>query len=403
MSIKNVIQKDGSPIKLWAPIEEVESQALDQLIMTSQLPFIFRHIAVMPDVHFGNGCCVGTVLPTQDCIIVSTVGSDLGCGMRGVKTPFKGEDVMKRLADIRHSIERSIPVGRNMNKKIDPEIENFAQDMEYSFQENICQETYEEFRLEDIWDRAQLQLGSLGGGNHFVELCLDQEDSVWITLHSGSRNIGKRIGDYFGEKAKEICHQMHIKLPHPDLAYLAIESPYGQEFIHLADWAQKYAYENRQEMMRRALKDLSYIVTGKFDCERLFDVDCHHNYISLENHFGKNVYVTRKGAIRAREGDFGLIPGSMNTSSFIVRGKGNPDSFCSASHGAGRVMSRTEAKKTFTAEDVKKQLEGNECRKNDSIIDELPLCYKDIMSVMENQNDLVEIMYKLKQIITIKG
>lgn len=387
------------PVKIWTT--DIESEAIDQLRMLTELPFIQHHVAAMPDVHAGRGSTVGSVIATVDCVIPATVGADLGCGMMAVKTPFKADQVQGQVKEIRHSIERSIPIGKNWNTKELPEVKALSI---WDSRPGITQfgAFYEGFDAKDLAN-VRLQLGSLGGGNHFIELCLDKEDNVWLMLHSGSRNVGKRIGEYYVDLAKKKCAEMHIKLPHPDLAYLPMTGSIGAEYQDYLKFTQEFAAENRKEMMRRALRDLAYIVTGKFECERLFEVNCHHNYIALENHFGKNLWITRKGAIRARTSDYGIIPGSMGAKSFIVHGLGNADSFHSASHGAGRKMSRTEAKKRFTKDDLQAQTQGVECRKDEGVIDEIPAAYKSIDDVMENQKDLVEVVAELRQIMCIKG
>lgn len=394
-----VIGTEKKPIKLWSPLADIESQAVDQLKNVASLPFIFKHIAVMPDVHYGKGATIGSVVATTGAVIPAAVGVDIGCGMHAVKTPLTSEDVMEILPKIRHSIERSVPVGRDGNKLQAESVSSW--EGWKTFSRLNFNQVHGSSAIEQ---RVYSQLGSLGGGNHFIEICLDAGGSVWVMLHSGSRNIGKTVADYHIGKAKSILKQMFISLPDEDLAYFAQGTPEYADYMHDLEWCQAYAFQNRIEMMNRVLKDLSYAV-GKsgLPLERLMEVNCHHNYAAMENHFGSNVLVTRKGAVRAREGDFGIIPGSMGTKSYIVKGKGNVDSFCSCSHGAGRKMSRTKARNTFNNADLVSQTSGVECRKDDGVLDEIPGAYKDIDTVMKNQEDLVEIVAELKQIICVKG
>lgn len=397
--MKAIINEHKTPIKLWAPLEEIESGALDQLKNVASLPFVFKHVAAMPDVHFGKGATIGSVVATKGAVIPAAVGVDIGCGMHAVKTPLKAQDIMGILPEIRHSIERSIPLGRDGNKTLTYSVQNWS--------------GWDSFRDMDFMQKGgstkqeqvtHAQLGSLGGGNHFIEVCLDLEDSVWVMLHSGSRNIGKTVADYHINKAKSALKQMMVLLPDPDLAYFAAKTPEYVAYMRDLHWCQGYAFQNRIEMMNRAMKDLSYAV-GKDGnpLERITEVNCHHNYATMEHHFGENVLVTRKGAVRARKDDYGIIPGSMGTKSYIVKGLGNVDSFCSCSHGAGRKMSRTQARKTFTNQDLENQTSGVECRKDEGVLDEIPGAYKDIDAVMENQKDLVEVVATLKQVICVKG
>lgn len=295
------------------------------------------------------------------------------------------------LPKLRHEIERSIPVGHNGNRTITPEVSAWA--------------GWKSFPVVDknLFEKAYAQMGTLGGGNHFIEVCLDTESNVWVMLHSGSRNVGKVLADRHITKAKGIMKQMFIDLPDPDLAYFADGTPEFMDYINTVQWAQNYAMENRQEMMRRAMRQLAYMFNDGQPIETAMSVNCHHNYLEREHHYGENVIVTRKGAVRAREGDFGIIPGSMGTRSFIVRGKGNPESFNSCSHGAGRRMSRTAARARFTVDDLVAQTAGVECRKDVGVVDEIPGAYKDIGAVMSNQSDLVDIVAELKQVLCIKG
>lgn len=383
-----IIETANVPVKIWS--KEIEAEAQKQLENTARLPFIFKHVAAMADVHAGRGATIGSVIATKGAVIPAAVGVDIGCGMMAVKTDLIAAQVAEKIAEIRHSIERSIPVGFNSNRDLTKTVEDWTG-------WNLRMMGPNDFK------KAQSQMGTLGGGNHFIEVCLDEHNGVWIMLHSGSRNIGKVLAEKHIDKAKDLMKQMFIGLPDPDLAYLAQGTPEFAAYVTDVHWAQDYAMQNRHEMMRRILKDLGYMFNNGTPIEPTFSVNCHHNYLEWEHHYGENVIVTRKGAVRAREGDFGIIPGSMGTKSYIVRGKGNPESFDSCSHGAGRRMSRTKARATFTVEDLAKQTEGVECRKDIGILDEIPGSYKDIDVVMANQSDLVEILYTLKQIACIKG
>lgn len=395
MPIKKVLTEGRVPVKIWTG--DAEPEALQQLLNVSRLPFIFKHVAVMPDVHFGKGATVGSVIATDKAICPAAVGVDIGCGMMAVKTKLDYRLVQDKVAEIRHSIERSVPVGHESNHIITQEALNWEGWMAENRPERIA------YDVGGLYTKALSQIGSLGGGNHFIELCTDTENNVWVMLHSGSRNVGKQIADHHINKAKDTMRQMFIELPDPDLAYFAQGTPDFTEYVSDVEWCQAYAMANRQEMMRRILKDLSYAINNKEPVEIELSVNCHHNYIARENHYGKNVIVTRKGAVRARTGDMGIIPGSMGTRSYIVEGLGNEESFCSCSHGAGRRMSRTQARKTFTREDLIAQTAGVECRKDLGILDEIPGAYKDIDQVMENQNDLVKIVAELKQFMCVKG
>ena len=349
----------------------------------------------MPDCHSGKGSTVGTVIATRGAIIPACVGVDIGCGMNAVKLPFKVDLLGDTLSKLRSSIERSVPVGFNQNKEVSERVVSAFNG------------------LGDTWskgsvnlEKALYQLGSLGGGNHFIEICQDENSTAWVVLHSGSRNIGKSLADIHIQQAKGLMKEYFIDLPDPDLAYLAQGSKEFRGYLVDLNWAQNYAAANRNEMMMRVLKDISYHIYGEdkgADFMAIFKVDCHHNYTKMENHFNANVWVTRKGAVSAREGEYGIIPGSMGTKSYIVKGKGNLESFCSCSHGAGRRMSRNKARQLFTIADLEKQTFGVECRKDSAVIDEIPASYKDIDEVMANQADLVEIVHTLKQLICIKG
>lgn len=400
MSYKAVLynkEKQRVPVKIWSDLHQVESKALDQLKNCASLPFVFKHIAAMPDVHFGMGATVGSVIATKDAICPAAIGTDIGCGVFAVKTPLDYRVVQDKIKEIRHSIERSVPVGHRGHdpNKLSKSVEQWNGWVEWSRIQNLSEKLYK---------KARGQLGSLGGGNHFIEVCLDTENNVWVMLHSGSRGIGNAIAREHIHKAKGLMKKLFINLPDKDLAYFVTQTEEFDLYFHDLLWLQDYAFQNRVEMMNLVMKDLSYAVFGELkEIQRLEEINCHHNYVAQEHHFGENVYVTRKGAVRARVGDMGIIPGSMGTRSYIVEGLGNPESFDSCSHGAGRIMSRTQAKKQFTLDDLIKQTEGVECRKDVEVIDEIPGAYKDIDVVMENQKDLVKIKYQLKQICCIKG
>lgn len=391
----NVIHEQGSkPIKAWIDGVQLEDQARQQLLNIAKMPFIHRHIAVMPDVHFGIGATVGSVIATTGAIIPAAVGVDIGCGMNAVKTSLKASDLPDSLAMLRSDIERSVPVGNNKHQHPKhtgafPKLPS----MEFA---NLI----ESLGVKTMHQLDQ-QLGTLGGGNHFIEICLDEEQNVWIMLHSGSRGIGNKIGQHFIALAKKDMEKYFIVLPDKDLAYFPESTEHFNDYVQAVSWAQDYAYTNRRLMMELVLGSMKHRLPA-FELVNEA-VNCHHNYVSLENHFGKNVYVTRKGAVRAREGDLGIIPGSMGAKSFIVKGRGNAESFHSCSHGAGRVISRTAARAKFTTEDHELATAGVECRKDKSVLDETPAAYKDIDAVMAAQTDLVEVVHTLKQVLCVKG
>jgi tRNA-splicing ligase RtcB len=389
-----VTQAGGTPIKIWIKDmwNNLEPQALEQAKKVSRLPFIHKHVALMPDAHLGKGACVGSVIASAGAVVPALVGVDIGCGMFAAKTNLNANDLPDSLREIRFAIEAVVPVGHNSHKN--------ARNFEKSGMDPTKLTVYDQLDSR-VQARLGTQIGTLGGGNHFVEICLDENSDVWIMMHSGSRNIGKEVAERHIGKAQGIMKQLFIQLEDKDLSYFAAGTVEYQNYLHDVMWCQEYAMKNRQAMFDNTFDVMKKVFP---QLKVVGDVtSCHHNYISLENHYGKNVIVTRKGAIRAREGDLGIIPGSMGTKSYIVRGLGNKESFCSCSHGAGRVMSRSEAKRTFTIEDLKAQTEGVECRKDAGAIDEIPGAYKDIDTVMENQSDLVEIMYTLKQVMCIKG
>ncbi len=428
-------------IQLWTPEAEVEAQALQQLDNIAALPWAFHHVAVMPDVHYGKGATVGSVIAMKDALAPAAVGVDIGCGMGAIRTRLKASDLADNLESLRSDIEAAIPVGFNSH-----DLPQF-QSMPDALKSEGAQ-LFSEFKdlhpaVQSRFDRAQQQIGTLGGGNHFIELCLDDgasgvchcgaemddhsifdnhgpveqygDPSVWMMLHSGSRNIGKELAEIHIDIARKLAH--NAELPDRDLAVFMAETPEMAAYRHDLLWAQRYAMFNRRVMFEL----YKYVMCAHFrrepqlwwTKERLMrevggiafedPILCHHNYVSEETHFGEDVIVTRKGAISARKGELGIIPGSMGTKSYIVRGLGNPDSFHSASHGAGRRMSRSKANKTFTLADIAEQTKGVCCRKDVGVIDEAPLAYKDIDQVMRNQADLVEVVATLKQVLCVKG
>lgn len=390
--MKSIIE-GKSPAKIWAT--DLEEEAVKQVLNMASMPFIHKHVAVMPDAHAGKGSTVGTVIATRGAVIPAAVGVDIGCGMCAVKLPYKAES-LKRLHELRSSIERSVPVGFNENK----EVSERAGKALFGIQGGLS--STKGLNL----DKAAKQLGTLGGGNHFIEVCADTDGGLWVMLHSGSRNIGKCVADIHIDKARDLMKKYFIDLPDPDLAFLAQDTQEFKYYLGDLKWAQAFAKANRNEMMLRVLKDISFHMHGEDrGPEALTEmrVDCHHNYVAMENQEGNNVWVTRKGAVSARKGELGIIPGSMGTKSFIVEGLGNPESFHSCSHGAGRRMSRTKARAKFTKEDLRTQTMGVECRKDEEVIDEIPGAYKDIGEVMANQADLATPLFELKQLICVKG
>ena len=387
MSIAKVKGKNVD-IHLWAPAHEVESSALDQLRNVAALPWVFHHVAAMADVHTGKGATIGSVVAMKGAIAPSAVGVDIGCGITATCTSLAASDLPDNLREIRDSIEAVIPVGFNSHEDPAAEVEGLSL---WGKRFKTLPASIQERR-----GPAKLQLGTLGGGNHFIEICLDKLDRVWIMLHSGSRNVGLRIANLGIADAKKQKHNRGLG----DLAVLLDGTPEMASYKNSLAWAQKYASENRRIM----LSLIQHTLIGWFDDIRFEpSIECHHNYVSEETHFETKVYVTRKGAIQARAGQMGIIPGSMGTRSYIVEGLGSAEAFESASHGAGRRMSRSKAKKTFTEDDIAKQLDGVECRRDRGILDELPAAYKDIDQVMANQADLVEARETLRQVLCIKG
>ncbi|MET1254962.1 RtcB family protein [Aliikangiella maris] len=400
--------ENHTPIKAWINGVPFEDEAKTQLTNISKLDFIHSHIAVMPDVHMGKGATIGSVIPSVNAVIPAAVGVDIGCGMVAVKTSLNARQLPDNLFSVRSAFESAIPHGRtpsargrrNRDKGAWHDIPQLVTDewekLETRFNK-ICEKHPAIKKSNHI-----IHLGTMGTGNHFLELCLDELNDVWIMLHSGSRGVGNRIGNYFIELAKKDMQIHNLNLPDKDLAYLKEGTQYFADYVEAVEWAQEFARINREIMMTNAIQALQKEMKVAFRCDELA-VNCHHNYISREHHFGKDCFVTRKGAVSAKKGELGIIPGSMGARSYIVRGLGNPDSFHSCSHGAGRVMSRTKAKKQFTIEDQIQATYGVECRKDASVIDEIPMAYKDIDKVMQAQQDLVEIVHTLKQVVCVKG
>lgn len=402
MPIKQSLHKGLVPVHIYT--DDIDHSAIQQLLNISNLPIVHPHVAAMPDVHSGIGATVGSVIPTRGAIIPAAVGVDIGCGMNAVRTTLTASQLPDNLARVRSAIETLVPVGfeqhafdkvrgsaharvgRPLNDRLDRIVARHKgiMKMQHKFAQTwIC------------------QLGTLGGGNHFIELCIDEEQRVWIMLHSGSRGIGNVIGRYFISAARKEMMRHKVNLPDRDLSYFSEGSELFDDYVEAVDWAQDYAMLNRREMMRRVVAALEpHVPPFKLDGEA---INCHHNYVAQESHFGHKLYVTRKGAISAREGELGIIPGSMGARSYIVRGKGNEESFCSCSHGAGRRMSRSEAKRKFNRFDLAEQTQGIECRKDGGVVDEIPAAYKDIDQVMAHQSDLVEIVHTLKQVVCVKG
>jgi tRNA-splicing ligase RtcB len=406
-----VIAGHRVPIKAWVDGVELEPKAEQQLENTAALPFVYKHLAVMPDCHWGMGATVGSVLATERAIIPAAVGVDIGCGMLARRLPgVKLDAVYEARKTIRGAIERAVPHGRtDQGGRSDRGAWSSAPDISRRLWARRKLDVghariAEKHPRVSGWGDPLRHLGTLGTGNHFVEICGDEEDRVWVMLHSGSRGIGNRIGTHFIDLARRECERWHVPLPDVNLAYLPEGTEHHDDYVEAVGWAQDYARLNREVMLTLTLGALSGAMGGDFgriDGETV--VDCHHNYVTREHHFGRNVFVTRKGAVRAREGDLGIIPGSMGARSYIVEGLGNPESFHSCSHGAGRRMSRGAARKAFTVEDHIRATAGVECRKDAGVLDETPGAYKDIDAVMEAQSDLVQIRHTLKALICVKG
>ncbi len=406
MGIEITLNKGRVPVKVWT--HDIEAEAIQQLVNVSQLPIVHGHIAAMPDAHAGIGATVGSVIPTKAAIIPAAVGVDIGCGMNAVRLSIKASELPDNLHRIRSAIEASVPVGfsqhaaskvrgsqhgrtaRVLDQRLDSIVTKHPALMKM------------QKRFSETW---VCQLGTLGGGNHFIELCIDEEQYVWVMLHSGSRGIGNCMGRYFIEAAKKDMRRHKMNLPDADLAYFSEGSAWFDDYVEAVGWAQDYALLNRSQMMRLVLEVLERELPPRINAWKVLGeaINCHHNYVQRETHFGENLFVTRKGAISARLGELGIIPGSMGAKSYIVRGLGNPESLCSCSHGAGRRMSRTAAKRQFSREDLEAQTQGVECRKDSGVLDEIPAAYKDIDTVMANQADLVEVVHTLKQVVCVKG
>lgn len=374
----------------WASI--IEDNTRLQAEMTARMPFIYPYLALMPDAHLGKGATVGSVIPTLGAIIPAAVGVDIGCGMIAVKTQWKREDIKGDLSKLRHSIERGIPLSAgHYNEKL-----TGSAAIRVSELNGLAKKDYKQFA--GNWE---LQLGSLGSGNHFIEITVDEEDSIWLFLHSGSRGVGNKIAQHHINKAQQLCERWFISLEDKDLAYLVKGTDEFNDYIKDLHWAQHFALLNREEMMDRVIKDMTHFMgEAVIEQER---INCHHNFTVKQKVFGKEVWLSRKGAIDANKGVMGLIPGSMGTASYVVEGKGNHLSFGSSPHGAGRVYSRSQARKTFTKEQLQEAMKGIEYRDTDAFIDEIPQAYKDIDQVMKDAEDLVEIKHTLRQIVNIKG
>ena len=395
------------PIKTWTKGVQLEKEAMQQLINISHLPFIHKHIAAMPDVHWGMGATIGSVLATKGAIVPAAVGVDLGCGMMAVQTTLTANDMPDSLRHIRSAIEEAVPHGRTDNGGTNDrggwgdKLPNT-----HASRWGALQGLYDKIISKHPKAKAfntSSHMGTLGTGNHFIEICLDESDAVWIMLHSGSRGAGNRIGSYFIELAKKEMDRYFIGeyLPDRDLSYFVEHTECFNDYVEAVSWAQDYALENRRAMMEATIGAIQKHLRP-FELTDMA-VNCHHNYVARENHFGANVLVTRKGAVRARKGDLGIIPGSMGTGSFIVRGKGNHESFCSCSHGAGRAMSRGQAKKQISLEQHAEAMKGIEGRIDADVLDESPAAYKDISAVMAAQDDLIEVVHRLRQIVNVKG
>lgn len=402
----DVIHENGVPIKSWTQGVPFEDDAKRQLKNIAQMPFIHKWVAVMPDVHLGKGATIGSVIPTVGAVIPAAVGVDIGCGMMAVKTSLKAKDLPDSLLELRLAIERAVPHGRSKRMRGGRDKGAWC-----DIPEDVAQAWLPLMAKFDVLQQKHpvlkntnnvKHLGTLGTGNHFIEVCLDETETVWVMLHSGSRGVGNRIGNHFIELAKKDMEKWHIHLPDSDLAYLPEGTDHFTDYVEAVEWGQQFARINREVMMQRVIVAMKRTLGTQFDAQ-LEAVNCHHNYVSREEHYGQNVIVTRKGAVSAQRGQLGIIPGSMGARSYIVRGLGNEESFCSCSHGAGRVMSRTKAKKLVSLDEHVKATEGVECRKDKDVIDETPAAYKSIDSVMEAQKDLVEIMYTLKQVVCVKG
>jgi tRNA-splicing ligase RtcB len=405
MSKFDYIETGGAPIKAWTRGVPIEDAARQQIENVARLPFIHKHVAIMPDVHWGRGATVGSVIPTVGAVIPAAVGVDIGCGMAAVRTNVAAADLPDSLGALRSAIEAAVPHGRSDNGGR-ADIGAWPGDPPASIAAGWerLKDGYAqilELHPKTSHPRALGHLGALGTGNHFVELCLDEEDQLWVMLHSGSRGVGNKLGTYFIDLAKQEMRRWFVNLPDADLAYLPEGTEHFSAYVRAVGWAQGYASLNRELMMTAVLE----VLRRSFPqlATDAMAVNCHHNYVAKERHFGKDVWLTCKGAVRAGAGELGIIPGSMGAKSFIVRGKGNAESFETCSHGAGRAMSRSEAKRRFTVADHARATAHVECRKDAGVIDETPGAYKDIDAVMAAQADLVEIVHTLRQVVCVKG
>ena len=393
------MERVGEKAVVFLPWASIEPEAQKQILNTASMPFVFKHVAVMPDCHYGRGATVGTVLATDGAVIPAAVGVDIGCGMIAVRTPLKRSDIPNPAA-VRSGIERRIPMSAGRNN---PTLTATAAGRVATLEQLAADTRATPNQYDKSW---KLALGTLGGGNHFIELAEDTDGAVWLTLHSGSRGVGNKIGTHYIRVAHDLCKKMRVPLPDRDLAYLPEDHPAFAAYQRDLNWAQQFAHHNRNEMMDRVLAEVSHAVHGKAGREadlELQRINSHHNFTQQEHHFGRNVWVTRKGAIMARRDNWAMIPGSMGTRSYIVVGKENPMSFHSAPHGAGRRFSRTKARALFNMQDLARAMEGIEYRRSKELLDEIPGAYKDIDEVMANAKELVEIKFVLKQFVNVKG
>lgn len=396
---------NGKPIKMWTQGVPVEEPARQQLMNTAQMPFIYKHLAVMPDVHLGKGSTIGSVIPTLGAIIPAAVGVDIGCGMMAARTTLTASDLPDNLQGLRRAIEQAVPHGRSLTRG---KRDKGAWDTPPESVDAMWASLLPGFgRITEKYPRLKntnnhKHLGTLGTGNHFIEVCLDEANRVWFMLHSGSRGVGNAIGSHFIELAQADMRQHIANLPDRDLAYFEEGSQHFDDYVEAVGWAQDYARRNRAVMMQNVIAAARSVIAKPFDTD-VEAVNCHHNYVQKETHFGTEVLVTRKGAVSAQKGELGIIPGSMGAKSYIVRGLGNEEAFCSCSHGAGRTMSRNEARRRFTVEDQARATAHVECRKDADVIDEIPMAYKDIDAVMEAQRELVEVLHTLRQVVCVKG
>ena len=402
MGIQIELNKARVPVRIWT--HDIEHEAIQQLLNVASLPIVHGHIAAMPDVHAGKGATVGSVIPTRQAIIPTAVGVDIGCGMNAVCTTLRAADLPDSLRKLRSAIEAAVPTGFNQHpasRMRGSQLQRVGRALSDRLDAIVGKHPgvmKMQRRFNETW---LCQIGTLGGGNHFIEVCLDEADRVWIMLHSGSRGIGNVLGRYFIAAARKDMQRHRVNLPDKDLAYLSEGSVLFDDYVDALEWAQDYARINRSQMLAAVTAALrTELPAFRFESEA---IDCHHNYVAQEEHRGETLFITRKGAISARMGELGIVPGSMGAKSHIVRGLGNAASYASCSHGAGRRMSRSAAKRRFSRFDLEAQTTGIECRKDGGVLDEIPGAYKDIDQVMENQRDLVEVVHTLKQVLCIKG